>query len=577
MKRTTYCIMAAALLTAGALLTTACSNEDDAAIENTTPSVGSETIQFTATLAPKDGASRDQSRACSNFGEAQPVLAEGRGDDGTTTRAITTDTDGGKEILNVAWAENEQIAVRYQAGATAYATTTATVTAVDPATGTATISATLTNPMDGGTVTFVYPATLANDACNDIDETKLLNQHGNLTGTNGISTLYDAATGSGTISVSAGTAVVSSKVTMTNRVCICKFHFTLDKGGEMVEQAFNNLKIYDGNGHVYTVTSDRLDTSPASTGGTRRFTDTDDIYVAMLPVSGKTVIFHYEQTVVGGKANYIKYSPNTTLMAGKFYRSLNLTLTKDDYNGVHTFKDLSEGSITAADGDVIYQSSSAATANTITIPDGTTVWIAGVNISATGSAGIICNGSANINLIGTNSVTSTAEHYPGIQPGGSGTTLTISGSGSLTATGALYAAGIGSGYQTTCGSITISGGTVNATGGNGGAGIGSGKEGTCSLITINGGTVNATGGPYAAGIGTGIDGHCGNINITTGVTSVTATRDNSLSNCCIGKGDGSTSTCGTVTIGGTVYYDGTNFLNGGETYLRTSPFTWPTP
>ena len=79
--------MAAALLTAGALLTTACSNEDDAAIENTTPSVGSETIQFTATLAPK-------------------------GDDGTTTRAITTGKDGeNKEILTVKWKAGDQVAV----------------------------------------------------------------------------------------------------------------------------------------------------------------------------------------------------------------------------------------------------------------------------------------------------------------------------------------------------------------------------------------------------------------------------------------------------------------------------------
>ena len=466
MKRTTYCIMAAALLlVAGALLTTACSNDDEAIIENTTPSVGSETIQFTATLAPK-------------------------GDDGGTTRAITTGKDANnKEILNVAWAENEQVAVRYQTGATTYATTTANVTAVDPTTGTATISAALTSPMDGGTVTFVYPASLANTECDDIDESKLLNQHGNLTGANGISTLYDAATGSGTISVAAGTAVVSSKVTMTNRVCICKFRFTLDKGGEMVQQAFNNIKIYDGNGHVYTITSDRPDNY---TSGTRNFTDTDDIYVALLPVSGKTVNFYYKQTVTGGYDYYYKSSASTTLTAGKFYRSLNLTLTKDNVNGAYSFKDLSAGNVTAEDGDIIVQTNSTATVNTITIADGAKVTIDGVNISATGSAGITCSGSANIILIGTNSVTTTTKFYPGIQAGGSGTTLTIQGGGSLYAQGGTYAAGIGSGNDGTCGNIIISGGSITARGGMYAAGIGSGNKGKYESITITEGITSVT-------------------------------------------------------------------------------------
>ena len=515
-----YHILPVVLFVTGALLTS-CNKAETTPEETPEITTEAQTIQFTATLAAK----REDPQS----------------------KAITPGTEGGKEILNVAWAENEQIAVRYlSTGDISYATTTATVTAVDPTTGTATISATLTNPMDGGTVQFVYPATLANSSVvgEFFDESKLLNQHGNLTGANGISTLYDAATGSGTISVSAGTAVVSSKVTMTNRVCICKFHFALDKGTAMVQQAFNNLKIYDGNGHVYTITSDRPDEMVG--GMTRSFTNTDDIYVAMLPVSGKPVIFHYEQTVVGGKDNYIKFAPNTTLAAGKFYRSLNLTLTKDDYNGVYAFKDLSEGSITAANGDYIYQSNSAATSNTITIPDGYTVTLAGVNINSSGSAGIICNGTANIILAGTNTATA-PNGYPGIQAGGSGT-LTISG-----------------------------GGTVNATGGSSGAGIGSSEIGTCGDITISGGTITANGGNGSAGIGSGGCAHCGTINVSGG--NVTATKG-SEAPYSIGKGKDSSvypSTCGTITIGGTQYYDGTNFVNGGETYLSTSPFTWTAP
>ena len=310
--------MAAALLTAGALLTTACSSEDDQAIENTTPSVGSETIQFTATLAPK-------------------------GDDGTTTRAITVNNQGtANETLTTRWAVGEEISVIYYQqhpeSGPGRAQTTATVNAVEQITGTATISAALTSPMDGGTVTFVYPAMLRTDLY-DVPEAILLNQHGNLTkrttpnaSVDDISSNFDYATGSGNLSVAAGAAVVSSNVTMTNEVCICKFRFTLDNGsGSPIQQAFDNIKIYDNNEHVYTITSDRPDTSPGSTGGTRCFTDTDDIYVALLPISGKTVTFSYTQSQGSGNVTYSCTKTNVTLEKGKFYRNLGtITLVRQN-------------------------------------------------------------------------------------------------------------------------------------------------------------------------------------------------------------------------------------------------------
>lgn len=316
MKRTTYCILAAALLTAGALLTTACSNEDDATIENTTPSVGSETIQFTATLAPK-------------------------GDDGTTTRAITTGTDANdKEILNVAWTVGEQISVRYELAnpgkyVAASELATATVTAVDPTTGTATINAPLNGPKDGTKVEFIYPATLKPDKSTS-PETQLLSQHGNLTArttpnasVDDISTNFDYATGSGTLSVTAGTAVVSSKVTMTNEVCICKFRFEFDDGtgsgmGGIEAPSYTPITINDGDGHTYTIVSDKPDDSTSATSGSYRgFRSTDDIYVALLPISGKTVTF--SATRKGSTETYTCTKTNVTLEKGKFYRNLGTT------------------------------------------------------------------------------------------------------------------------------------------------------------------------------------------------------------------------------------------------------------
>ena len=73
------------------------------------------------------------------------------------------------------------------------------------------------------------------------------------------------------------------------------------------------------------------------------------------------------------------------------------------------------------------------------------------------------------------------------------------------------------------------------------------------------------GGPYA---------YFQNITITDGVTKVT-----------VNKGSGSTYSigtseiddmeyCGAITIGGTVYLNGGNFENGGDSYLQTSPLVY---
>ena len=211
-----------------------------------------------------------------------------------------------------------------------------------------------------------------------------------------------------------------------------------------------------------------------------------------------------------------------------------------------------------------------------TIPAGKTVVLSGVNIS---SGSITCSGNVTMILLGSNSVTATTNEKAAIKIGGSGTTLTITGSGSLTAQGGQSAAGIGTDRNGTGGNIVINGGTVTATGGKFGAGIGTGRaqsgSSTCGDITINGGTVTATGGSNGgAGIGTGLSitsggsNTCGAITIGTGVTMVTATKGSGAPNS-IGNGQadfGGTQTCGTITIGG----DATTYATG----VTTSPFTY---
>ena len=153
------------------------------------------------------------------------------------------------------------------------------------------------------------------------------------------------------------------------------------------------------------------------------------------------------------------------------------------------------------------------TSGTVTIADGASITLRDVTITG----GIVCEGTADITLEGTNSVTG-ADYKAGIQVGGTGTTLTIRGDGSLTAKGSYQSAGIGlsrSGSgDTTGGDIVIEGGNITAKGGWMAAGIGTGtlyssnanggKPVSYSLgaITIKGGTVTATG-DDSAGIGTG--------------------------------------------------------------------------
>ena len=520
-------------------------------------------IAFTATLAPK--------------GENPQTKAISSGID-----------DNGKEILNVAWAVDEEIALYYQISE-GYAKATAKVTKVND--GVATISASLdATTIDGGTVQFVYPASLANDKGDDIDESKLLSQNGNLTGENGISTKFDAATGDGIITLSGGTslpttATVTDKtgtgsVSLQNRVCICKFRFDLVDGtsGSMPginERTFSPIIIRDGNGHSYTISSDRTD---EMFGAPRGFNSNDDIYIAMLPVSGKAVSFYTKES-----NHYLFTASNTILTAGKFYRNLSIDMVKDESGQCNKYRDLRDGSITANDGDIIYQRvNTSAVDKTITIPDGYTVTLAGVNISATGSAGIICSGDATINLEGANSVTTSADEYPAIQVGPTGKTLTIQGTGSINAKGGMEGAGIGSGNSESCGNIIINSGSVTATGGVRAAGIGSGyrlsTNTSCGNITICGGSIMATGGQNAAAIGSGQWGGCGNITITDGVNCVTANKSaRTPGPYSIGKGfenEYRNSTCGTITIGGTVYYDGSAFRNGGDAYLANSPLTY---
>jgi hypothetical protein len=245
----------------------------------------------------------------------------------------------------------------------------------------------------------------------------------------------------------------------------------------------------------------------------------------------------------------------------------------------------------------------------ISIADGVSVSLSDVTISANDWAGITCEGSATIILNGYNSVSSSKKS--GIQFSRSDKTLTIMGDGSLDVSAGDHEAGIGANGN--CGNINIEcSGVINASCAGSGVGIGSvsgscgditvglfeigtiyaqGSEtpstipgvsiptegvgigshrGNCGNITIFG-TVHATGGNNGVGIGS-FGGSCGYIDIEgSGSASGGELSDYMY---CIGANNISMARCGSITINGTLYWDGSNFQNNGEKYLRTSPLSW---
>ena len=261
-------------------------------------------------------------------------------------------------------------------------------------------------------------------------------------------------------------------------------------------------------------------------------------------------------------------------------------LAAHNYYEAHTV-DLSQltDSYYAKDGDIL---------------TGTTdrqIYVTGVTVTlkdAEAQNGIVCKDNSTILLEGTNKAkisiyggTLTIDGEGSLTANGSSGDAGIGGfgdanliinGGNITATGGDSSAGIGGSWEVDSGDITINGGNVTAIGGRSCPGIGTGYTSgvnyyKCGDITINGGTVTAIGGYGAPGIGSVVGEECGDITIADTVEKVTATKGE-YATYSIGTDD---STCGTITIGGKVYYEDGDYVNGGDTYLAQDTIVYPEP
>jgi len=515
-----------------ALAMAACSSEDNEILQNTQQPG---TMHFTATIAAPSG-------------------------DATTRTAYT---EVGKTI-NVTWEVDDEIALVHNG-----VVDVAKVTAVDGS-GNATIEATITDsPADNDDVYLAYPADAVFSATPyktfhftphpDIFDKVKNYQDGTLAY---IQNNLDLRTGDGKLAVDGDKVTLKESVSVSSLICIWKLTLQDESSNPLSasQLTFKN--------ETYTLAKA---TSAAK----------NEYYLCVVPgyIPAPAGTYSFEATVGGDTYTFSK--TDLYLNAGKYYQSTVTMAKSTDLSTISSDYEVKNGEVlTGTLGSNVK----------ISIAAGATVTLKDVDINGSGTwksgeyAGITCAGNATIILEGTNSVKGFDEDYPGIYVP-SGNTLIIQGTGSLNvSSNGIGAAGIGGGEDGACGNIVISGGTITATGGEGAAGIGSGQSydenASCGNITISGGTIKATGGEDAAGIGSGrgyitsgVDrpSTCGAITITSGVTSVKATAGSGANSI----GAGYKSTCGTVTIGGTEYWDGSDYKNGGDTYLTTSQLTYP--
>ena len=272
------------------------------------------------------------------------------------------------------------------------------------------------------------------------------------------------------------------------------------------------------------------------------------------------------EVVRNGETYEADFGSQTLEMGRQYTFSVDQWRDEDGY----LFIDLAQGNvnITQAGKYRIYQSTTGTLENrtiTVNCGDGTNCQLVLDNLDFKGGTCFtLDNGTATVELRGTNKMESTGGGCPGIRPGGG--TLTLTGSGSLTAIGGGWDGylGCGPGIGNGSGHLIIRGTTVTAQAGTTDCAAGIGSSGgydnfSTGDITIENATVTAVGRSNSAAIGTGnsvkyygYNGKslCGNITIKNSTLNLTSGGGGAAH---IGNGENSTgndskNTCGNITI-----------------------------
>jgi hypothetical protein len=209
------------LMAALALMTAACSNDDNDIQTPAEQPAKSEGIPFTATISLGESAS---------------------------TRALT---ENGTTI-EATWATGEKVALIYKVSATTYLKEAEVTPQGD---GTATISTTLDgSPVDDTDVTIVYPASAVDESTKDVKTNLLASQNGLLTGTGSIAEKYELrkTTTPAKLKIDGTTASLKGTVSLTNQNAI--FKLTLKDIDGTNDVSATSVVISDQTGVVTTVT-----------------------------------------------------------------------------------------------------------------------------------------------------------------------------------------------------------------------------------------------------------------------------------------------------------------------------------
>ena len=507
----------AALLMAGAAFTACSSSDDDSIIEQpVNPAEQTYTMTVTASKGKDSALARAMAEAGLTGGDAQ-------------TRALTY--DGDTKTLNAAWADGEEvkvIAISPTFEMTECGTLTATVNPSDATV--ATLSGTLTTaPAEGSAILLSYPTF-------PMDYT---GQKGTLAD---ISANYDYAT---SMIIPGDWSIVNNHVSVTgddplefeNTQAIVRFNLQ-DKAGNSISAT--SLTVHEASNKLiqtaefeFSATFGDLTITPDGASSV--------IWAALAGVYRSSSVLTLTVTTEDGDTYTYTTKPSFTGFAsGQFY-SITVKMERE------TNRDLSAATtdITLRDGDTAYG----------TMPEGKAVYVAsGAEVTLRNATinsvdcGIWCgydggdDDNATIILEGENTVKG-SEDAPGIFVP-EGFTLTIKGSGSLTAEGGTYDDGEHK---------------------MGGAGIGGLPNG--GNVIIEGGTITAIGGYGSPGIGGSYDNYFesyfGTITIKNTVTSVTAKKGTDAPYCIGPSKDGS---CKTITFGEDYYDNGSNIVYNGSVW-----------